>query len=103
MRRALPTLAILATVLLNGCEKDQSILLNEKTLIKSEKGLLCRGCGQSDLSEDPSATPQAATFRIVATDTIPVVKKSEEKDSRKNKSDRKEDDSKEKSSDRNDD
>jgi hypothetical protein len=103
MKRTLPALAILITILLNGCEKDQSILLNEKTLIKSEKGLLCRGCGQSDLSEDPSATPQAETFRIVTTDTIPVVKKSDEKDSRKkNKSDRKEDDSKEKSSDRKD-
>jgi hypothetical protein len=99
MQRILCILSVVLIVLLSGCEKDQSIVPNEKTLIKSEKGLLCRGCGDWDLA-DPSATPQASTFRIVATDTVPAVKKSEGKESRDKKSDREENESRDKSSDR---
>ncbi|SDL81356.1 hypothetical protein SAMN05421813_102230 [Daejeonella rubra] len=69
MQRILCILSFLVIILLNGCEKDQSIVPNEKTLIKSEKGLLCRGCGDWDLSDPTSTTEATTTNKQAGTDT----------------------------------
>jgi hypothetical protein len=103
MKNKVLLLVSVAAIIISSCTKDEIAYPDVKveSIKLSEKGLMCNcGGGTWDLSEDPSTTPQAATFRIVTTDTIPVVKKSEEKNSRKDKSDRKKDDSKENKSDR---
>jgi len=61
MKRILSILSVLVIILLNSCEKDQTIAPSEKTLIKSEKGLLCRGCGDWDLSGDGISTETTNT------------------------------------------
>ena len=70
MKRVLLTVAVVGSILLGSCEKETSVSPNDKTLIKADKDIICRGCGQWDL-EEPQATPGATTFRsAVKVDTV---------------------------------
>ncbi|MDP3469776.1 MAG: hypothetical protein Q8S11_15655 [Daejeonella sp.] len=51
MKKLLLTVAVLGTVLLSACEKDELAVPSEKSLIKTEKGVACRGCGDWDITE----------------------------------------------------
>ena len=56
MKKLLLTAAVLGTVLLSACEKDEQIVPVEKTLIKADKGILCRGCGDWDINQAESTS-----------------------------------------------
>lgn len=62
MKRVLLTFAVLGTILLSACEKDEAVLPVEKTLLKADKGILCRGCGDWDIvAPDPNASSSSRT------------------------------------------
>lgn len=69
MQKLLTILAVLSILALNGCKKDQTIAPNDKSLIKSEKGLLCRGCGSWDLSGSDVSIESTITDSTPGTDT----------------------------------
>lgn len=50
MKKVLLTIAILGTIFLSSCEKDDTLVPAENSLIKADKGVLCRGCGQWDIA-----------------------------------------------------
>lgn len=66
MKRLLLTVAVLGTVLFSACEKDAQIAPAEKTLIKADKGILCRGCGDWDIIQ-PDASTETTTLRVTGT------------------------------------
>ncbi len=66
MKRLLLTVAVLGTALFSACEKDEQVVPVEKTLIKADKGILCRGCGDWDIVE-PDAT--STSLRVSSGDT----------------------------------
>jgi len=58
MKKLLFKVAVLVTVLFSACEKDELVVPSEKSLIKSEKGVGCRGCGDWDIVVPvPSTNP----------------------------------------------
>jgi len=58
MKKLLLTAAVLGTVLFSACEKDELVVPAENSLIKAEKGVGCRGCGDWDIVEPlPSTNP----------------------------------------------
>lgn len=63
MKKVLLTLAVLGTIFTSACEKNESIVPIEKSLIKADKGILCRGCGDWDLNT-PTSTTESSTLRI---------------------------------------
>jgi len=69
MQKLITILAVLSILSLNGCKKDQTIAPNDKSLIKSEKGLLCRGCGSWDLSGSDVSIESTTTDSSPGTDT----------------------------------
>ncbi|WP_411273806.1 hypothetical protein [Daejeonella sp.] len=50
MKKVLLTIAILGTIFLSSCDKDDTLVPAEKSLLKADKGVLCRGCGQWDIA-----------------------------------------------------
>ncbi|HEY1060159.1 MAG TPA: hypothetical protein VGE44_00660 [Daejeonella sp.] len=66
MKRLLLTAAVLGTALFTACEKDAQIAPAEKTLIKADKGILCRGCGDWDIIQ-PDASTETTTLRVTST------------------------------------
>lgn len=70
MKKVLLTLAVIGTICLSACEKDQ-LTTPEKQTLKADKGILCRDCGGGwDITATETAT--ATTLRVaVPTDTIP--------------------------------
>ena len=69
MKKVLLTLAVLGTIFTSACEKNESIVPIEKSLIKADKGILCRGCGDWDLVT-PTSSTESSTLRITsASDT----------------------------------
>lgn len=50
MKKVLLTIAILGTIIFSGCEKDDTLVPAETTLLKADKGVSCRGCGQWDIA-----------------------------------------------------
>jgi hypothetical protein len=56
MKKLLLRVTVVVTVLLSACEKDELAVPSEKSLIKSEKGVKCRACGDWDLVQPLSAT-----------------------------------------------
>lgn len=66
MKRLLLTVAVLGTALFSACEKDEQIAPAEKTLIKADKGILCRGCGDWDIIQ-PDASTETTTLRVTST------------------------------------
>ncbi len=65
MKRLLLTAAVFGTVLFSSCEKDEQITPAEKTLIKADKGILCRGCGDWDIIQ-PDASTETTTLRVTS-------------------------------------
>lgn len=65
MKRLLFTVAVLGTALFSACEKDAQIAPVEKTLIKADKGILCRGCGDWDIIQ-PDASTETTTLRVTS-------------------------------------
>jgi len=61
MKRLLITLTVLGTVLFSACEINELAMPAEKTLIKAEKGILCRGCGDWDIVQ-----PESTTLRVAS-------------------------------------
>lgn len=51
MKRALLLLTVLGSLFLGACEKDELTTPADQNLIKTDKGILCRGCGQWDIVE----------------------------------------------------
>lgn len=74
MKRVLLTVAVLGTILLSGCEKEEVVAPSEKVLLKADKGILCRGCGDWDIidpeggdgSAQRTATYDAAPDSVAA-------------------------------------
>jgi len=66
MKRLLLTVAVLGTALFSACEKDAQIAPAEKTLIKADKGILCRGCGDWDIIQ-PDASTETTTLKVTST------------------------------------
>jgi hypothetical protein len=66
MKRLLLTAVVLGTALFSSCEKDAQLAPAEKTLIKSDKGILCRGCGDWDIVE-PGVSTQTTTLKVTGT------------------------------------
>jgi hypothetical protein len=76
MKRLLLTAAVFGTVLFSSCEKDEQIAPAEKTLIKADKGILCRGCGDWDIIQ-PESTTETTTLRVTSSvDTTATASKS---------------------------
>ncbi len=69
MKKVLLTVAVLGTIFLSGCEKDESLEPSEKALLKADKGILCRGCGDWDIVQ-PEGTALGTTTYDGATDTV---------------------------------
>lgn len=69
MKRLLFTVAVLGTALFSACEKDAQIVPAEKTLIKADKGILCRGCGDWDIIQ-PDASTETTTTTLRVTSTV---------------------------------
>ncbi|SKB91757.1 hypothetical protein [Daejeonella lutea] len=69
MKKVLLTVAVLGTIFFTGCEKDEALVPAEKTLLKADKGILCRGCGDWDIV-DPEATSLRTATYDGATDTV---------------------------------
>jgi hypothetical protein len=66
MKRLLFTVAVLGTALFSACEKEAQIVPAEKTLIKADKGILCRGCGDWDIIQ-PDVSTETTTFKVTST------------------------------------
>ncbi len=62
MKRLLLTVAVIGTVLFSACEKDEQAMPVEKSLIKADKGILCRGCGDWDIIQ-----PESTTLKVTST------------------------------------
>jgi len=56
MKKLLLAAVVLGTVLFSACEKDELVVPAEKSLIKSDKGVGCRGCGDWDIVEPVQST-----------------------------------------------
>lgn len=69
MKRLLFIITILGSVFFTSCEKNELPVL-ENQLIKSEKGILCKGCGEWDIVT-PTSMP--SRFRGANPDTIRVI------------------------------
>lgn len=65
MKRLLLTVAVLGTVLFSACEKDEQAMPVEKSLIKADKGILCRGCGDWDIIQ-PESTTESTSLRVTS-------------------------------------
>jgi hypothetical protein len=81
MKKVLLTIAILGTIFLSGCEKDEALIPAEKTLLKADKGILCRGCGQWDIDGESTDALRTVSFDG-ETDTLSasgIVKKDKKK------------------------
>lgn len=50
MKKALLTIAVLGTILFSGCEKDEVVAPAQKIVIKADKAVACRGCGDWDVA-----------------------------------------------------
>jgi hypothetical protein len=66
MKRLLFTVAVLGTALFSACEKEAQIVPAEKTLIKADKGILCRGCGDWDIIQ-PDVSTETTTLKVTST------------------------------------
>jgi hypothetical protein len=69
MKKILLTAAVFGTVLFSACEKDEQIVPTEKTLIKAEKGILCRGCGDWDIIQPESSIESTTLTGTSSIDT----------------------------------
>jgi len=70
MKRLLLIIALLGSVFFVSCEKNELPVL-ENQLIKPDRGILCRGCGDWDIITPAS---ESSKFRGgVNTDTIRVI------------------------------
>lgn len=70
MKKVLLALAVLGTVFLTACEKDNSLEPANETLLKSDKGLMCRGCGDWDIAApEESSAFETETF-VSRTDSV---------------------------------
>ena len=71
MKRILLTLTVLGSLLLGACEKEELSVPEDKTLIKVDKGIMCRGCGQWDFDNPGDGGVEATALRTVTSvDTI---------------------------------
>lgn len=70
MKKVLLTFAVLGSLLLGACEKEELAAPADKTLIKADKGILCRGCGQWDLTDPETQTTTLRSTDPTATPTI---------------------------------
>jgi len=70
MKKVLLTIAILGTIFLSGCEKDDALVPVEKTLLKADKGVSCRGCGQWDIANSGTNVALSTVSYDGDTDTL---------------------------------
>jgi hypothetical protein len=71
MKKLLFSISVLGSVFFSSCEKNE-LLIPEDQLIKSDKAILCRGCGDWDIILPESQSPE---FRGVNADTIHAISK----------------------------
>ncbi len=69
MKKVLLTLTVIGTLFLGACEKEELATPSDKTLIKTDKGILCRGCGQWDIIDQQSESEGGAFRSAATTDT----------------------------------
>ncbi len=70
MKKVLLALAVLGTVFLTACEKDNSLEPANETLLKSDKGLMCRGCGDWDIVAPEESSVSRSTVYVSHTDSL---------------------------------
>ena len=81
MKKVLLAVAVLVTMFLTACEKDNS-LQPEGTLLKADKGLMdCRGCGDWDIV----APEESSALRSAVADTLAAPSKAPKKEKGKGK------------------
>ena len=80
MKKLLTSLSVLGCLFFASCQKDE-VLVPDKQLIKADKGVMCRGCGDWDII---GTSTQSLDSKIYSTDTLSSTSKST-KPSRKNK------------------
>ena len=84
MKRVLFTLTILGSLLLGSCEKEQLTAPADENLIKADKGILCRGCGQWDFTDPGIDSGATANRSIMTTDTVATSTKTNKSKKEKN-------------------
>jgi nitrous oxide reductase accessory protein NosL len=74
MKKVLLTVAVLGTIFLSGCEKDEAVSPADRSSIKADDVIMCAGCGQWDI-DNPD--PEASSSRVAAplTDTVSTPKR----------------------------
>ena len=70
MKKVLLTIAILGTIILSGCEKEDTLVPAETTLLKADKGVACRGCGQWDIASTGTSVALSTVTYDGETDTL---------------------------------
>ena len=81
MKKVLLTIAISGTIFLSSCEKDDTLVPAENSLLKADKGILCGGCGQWDIATTATKAALHTVTYDGETDTLttPVEQISEKK------------------------
>jgi len=51
MKKVLLTIAVLGTILLSACQKDEVLVPAEKATVNADKGIACRGCADWDINK----------------------------------------------------
>ena len=67
MKRVLLTIAVLGTIFLSACEKEETLVPAEETVLKSDKGISCRGCADWDLTNTATYDGETDTVSTPAT------------------------------------
>lgn len=75
MKKLLLSVAVLGTVFLSACEKDQLLVPAEQSSVKTDKGVLCRGCGDWDIADPVSSTDASRQGVTSSADTDSSVSK----------------------------
>ena len=72
MKKLLMSLSVLGCLLFASCEKDEK-LIPSKQVIQADKGIMCRGCGDWDIT---GVSTVSSDSKISSTDTLSSTSKS---------------------------
>lgn len=72
MKKLLMAFSVFGCLLFSSCEKDEA-LVPDSQLIKVDKGIMCRGCGDWDIT---GVSTQSLSSTTSSTDTLSSTPKS---------------------------
>ncbi|MBC7757423.1 MAG: hypothetical protein H7069_01095 [Phormidesmis sp. FL-bin-119] len=70
MKKVFLTIAVLGTIFLSACEKDETLAPAEKVQLKADKGILCRGCADWDIAKTGTSAASRTVTYDGETDTV---------------------------------